>query len=137
VNWSWQDEPVPVAPRGVIGVGDAARGLLAAWARLSDGTGLLVTATAQALLLTGPAPQLPWADGVQYVAPRADTTGLWLPTAERPDLPLELLERALRRQHGAQPLLLLRSPALVLPLHRLLPARAEVVAQIRQRWEAA
>ncbi|WP_115563204.1 hypothetical protein [Xanthomonas arboricola] len=137
MNWSWQDEPLPVAPQGVIGVGEAARALLAAWARLPDGAGLLVTATAHALLLTGPAPQLPWANGVQYVAPRADAAGLWLPTAERPALPLELLERALRRQHGPQPLLLLRSPALVLPLHRLLPARAEVVAQIRQRWEAA
>ncbi|KUF29329.1 hypothetical protein [Xanthomonas phaseoli] len=137
MNWSWQDEPVPVAPQGVIGVGDAARALLAAWERVPDGAGLLVSATAHAVLLTGPATQLPWAIGVQYVAPRADAAGLWLPTAERPDLALELLERALRRQYGLQPLLLLRSPALVLPLHRLLPARPEVVAQIRQHWEAA
>ncbi|MCC4588593.1 hypothetical protein JWH11_08045 [Xanthomonas melonis] len=137
MSWSWQPEPAPPPPGGVIGVGATARALLDAWALLAAGEQLMVTASAQALLLTGPAALLPWADGVQYVAPRPEAGGLWLPTAERPDLPLDLLERALRREHGQQPLLMLRRPALLLPLQGLLPARAEVIAQIHQHWETA
>nr|WP_302664113.1 hypothetical protein [Lysobacter enzymogenes] len=67
--------------------------------------------------------------------PARARAGLWLPTTQRPQLPLDLLQRALARRHPQSPLLMLREPARLVPLHRALPASDELIAQIRARWQ--
>jgi len=133
MSWSWREEPAPPAPQGVVGIGAAARRLLAAFAA-TPREGLQATANATVLVLAGPAEKLPWADGVMYVAPRPEAPALWLPTTRRPGIALDLLERALTRRHPYPPLLMLPEPAQLVPLSRLLPLSADLTAQIRARW---
>jgi hypothetical protein len=125
----WIAEPEPPAPQGLVCLDAAARQLLA---RLAQPAGachdrLAVTAAPGALVLTGPAEHLPWLDGVQYIAPRAEAPALWLPTTRRPAQPLDLL------RFPSTPLLLLESGQ-VLPLSRTVPLSAGALAQIDARW---
>mgnify|MGYP002653940257 CR=1 FL=1 len=81
-------------------------------------------------------PYVGWITGLRRAdgPTRAEAPALWLSTLERPDLPLDLLQRALARRHPQAPLLLLREPARGVPLHRAVPASAALIAQIRARW---
>ncbi|QQP97996.1 hypothetical protein [Lysobacter enzymogenes] len=138
MNWEWGPEPEPPAPQGAAGVGcAAARALLAAIETLEPQRRgkLMLTANADVLVATGRADELPWCEGVLYIAPREAAPALWLPTTQRPQLPLDLLQRALERRHRPSPLLMLRDPAQLVPLHRALPAGDELIAQIRARWQ--
>lgn len=138
MNWEWGPEPEPPAPQGAAGVGRAAaRALLAAIEALEPQRRgkLMLTANADVLVATGRADELPWCEGVLYIAPRDAAPALWLPTTQRPHLPLDLLQRALERRHRPSPLLMLREPAQLVPLHRALPAGDELIAQIRARWQ--
>jgi len=138
MSWSWVDESDPPAPQGVVGTGDVARRLLAAVEQLVGAhEHLSATAHEDLLVLTGAPERLPWVDGVQYIAPRTDAAGLWLPTTQRPTVALDLLERAIQRRHPLSPLLLLREPAQLVPLTRLLPVNAALMRQIRERWHGA
>jgi hypothetical protein len=123
-------------PQGVIGLGEVARRLLAAIASRpqSDRQTLMATANDDLLVLTGATDALPWIDGAGFIAPRPEAQALWMPTAQRPDLPLDLLEQAIRRHHSQSPLLLLPAPARLVPLTRLLPLDEGLLTQIRSRW---
>ena len=66
--------------------------------------------------------------------PRHRTALTTQPTTARPDIALDLLERALRRRHAQTPLLLLREPAQIVPLHRLLPAADALLLRIEALW---
>jgi hypothetical protein len=136
MNWGWQDEPEPPIAQGVIGVGAVSRTLFAAIEARPQAArqALMAAANDDLLILTGPLEDLPWVDGAQYIAPRAEMPALWLPTAQRPTAPLDLLERAIRRQHSQSPLLLLPNPAQLLPLTRLLPVEADLLRQVLHRW---
>lgn len=138
---AWCDEPAPPAPLGMVAVADTARRLLAALAALpgrdTPGETLQVSASDGLLLVTGAETQLPWIDGACYIAPREDAPTLWLPTTQRPAMALDLLARAVERQHGASPALLLPAPARVVPLHRRLPLDAGLLRQIAARWQQA
>lgn len=136
MKWAWRNESDPPAPKGVAAVGAASRRLFDSLSRLdlSRRERLMLTAGDDTLVVTGADGALPWADGVIYIAPREEAPGLWLATAERPDVALDLLEQALSRRHGESPLLLLREPARVLPLHRLLPAGNDLLRHVRGRW---
>ena len=136
MSWGWQDEHDPPPPQGMAGVGPVARALLEALARTlgADGPKLQATAHDDALLVTGDAAALPWVDGALYLAPRPEAPALWLPTTQRPDVPLDLLERALARRYRVQPLALLPMPAQLVPLARLRPFDAWLVEQIGKRW---
>lgn len=138
MNLSWQSESEPPFAQGVVGVGAVARRLFAAIEqRLQPARqSLMATANDDLLIITGPTQELPWVDGAQYIAPRAEAQALWLPTAQRPTLPLDLLDRAIRRQHPQSPLLLLPAPAQLVPLTRLLPVNGGLLCQIRERWGA-
>lgn len=129
----WRDVAEPLAPCGVIGLGRVAQALLQV-VRNDPRPDCRAVAADGVLLVTGEASQLPWADGVQYVAPCREAGALWLPTTRQPVQPLDLLARALARQHGAQPLLLLEQPALLLSLSRLLPLDTRWLQHLRQRW---
>jgi len=134
MSFAWLPDPQPPAPQGVVGAGAVARRLLLAIEQAPSAAraGWLAAANDDVLVLTGA--ELPWADGVQYIAPRTHAPALWLPTAECPALPLDLLERALLRRCAQTPLLLLRTPAQVVPLARLLPVGAGLLRQIRTHW---
>lgn len=138
MSWQWGPEPQPPAPQGAAGIGrDASRALLAAVQALEPARrdALMLTANADVLVVAGRAEHLPWCEGVLYIAPRDAAPALWLPTTQRPQLPLDLLQRALERRHRPSPLLMLREPAQLMPLHRALPASDELIAQIRARWQ--
>ena len=139
MNWGWQDEAEPPSPQGVVGVGAVARALLETLAARPPAERARLSAAAhdRMLVLVGPAEQLPWVDGVQFVAPRAEAAALWLPTTRRPTVPLDLLAQAIARHHRASPLLMLPAPPQLVSLARLLPADDILIAQIRARWEAA
>lgn len=138
MNVGWQNEPEPPFAQGVVGFGAVARRLFAAIEERPQSAqqSLMATANDDLLILTGPTQELPWVDGAQYIATRAEAQALWLPTAQRPTLPLDLLDRAIRRQHPQSPLLLLPTPAQLVPLTRLLPVNDGLLRQIRERWGA-
>ncbi|QNH19083.1 hypothetical protein HEP74_04260 [Xanthomonas sp. SS] len=136
MTWSWHDDPAPPPPQGVVGIGQLARRLLERAARSETADALMATASDGLLVLTGPASALPWLDGVLYIAPRPEAPALWLPTAQRPGIALDLLAQAVARRHPDPPWLMLRAPAALVPLNRLLPLGATLAEQIRRRWAA-
>ncbi|KMM74479.1 hypothetical protein ACP93_16325 [Xanthomonas sp. NCPPB 1128] len=137
MTWAWQDDPAPPPPQGVVAAGrECAQRLLACIARSTQPDALMVAASTDLVVLTGPEACLPWVDGALYIAPRAEAPSLWLPTNQRPQIALDLLAKAVARLHPGSPWLLLRTPAVVVPLQRLLPASATVLEQVRRRWAA-
>ncbi len=136
----WIDDEAPPAPQGVIVLGDDARALLARLQRSLDGataSPLRATAHHDALVVLGAADALPWLDGVRYIAPRPDAPMLWLPTHQRPTLPLDLLGAAVLRRHARSPLLLWPAPAQLVPLDRARPVDATLLSRIAEHWSTA
>ena len=124
IGWRWLPVADAPAPRAAVGHGIAATRLLArlaAWPTARRAA-LAVTGTRDWLVVLGPGDDLPWVDGVRYAAPWADCPSLWLPTHAVPDLPPDLLCKALDARHHRAPVLLWPEPAAVLPLDRQLPA---------------
>lgn len=130
----WQLDPEPPPARGLVAAGASARALLAALRqRLEPPAPLQLCAAPELLVVLGAGSELPWVDGGVYVAPRPQAPGLWLPTTERPRLPLDLVERAALRRHPG-PLLLLPDPAMLLPLGSAQAWSADVHARLTARW---
>lgn len=136
IRWRWRNETEPPEPTAVIGIGSAARRLHGVLVALTPDkrAALKATANQDMLVVAGHTAQLPWANGVRYAAPRAEAPGVWLSTTERPDIALDLVERALRVRHAHSPLLLWREPPQVVPLHRLLPVSDALLARIEALW---
>lgn len=135
MSWRWRTETEVPAAMGVVGYGEVARALHAKVAAAGDATPpWQITAHQDLLVLTGQADTLPWVDGARYIAPRLEAPTLWLPTLERPDIALDLLAAAVARRHPQRPMLLWPHPAQLVPLHRLLPADAAVLARIAAHW---
>lgn len=136
MNWSWQAEAEPPPAQAVLASGAAARELhRLAMARLDQaGADWLLAAHADLLLLCGSSDTLPWCEGAIYAAPRPHCPSLWLPTAQRPEVALDLLQHAIQQRHGRRAYLLLPAPAQIVPLDRLQPASAELLAAIAARW---
>lgn len=135
--WQWRALPEARVPAAALAFGQAARRLLTRLARTEverrqDWT---VSAAADVLVVFAAAAQLPWAEGVRYAAPHPDARGLWLPTNEEPDAPVDLLMTALSRSTGRTPLLLWPDPSRVMPLDRQLAASDEVLQSIAERWQ--
>ena len=136
-DWRWQRRLEPASPRAVVAWGAAAPRLLA---RLLDlpaehQARLSATASGDVIVAAGEAADLPWTDGVAYAAPCADAPGLWLPTLWQPDVPCDLLAKALQQRHANQPLLLWNVPSALVPLHRLLPMSAAHLERIEAHWQ--
>ena len=132
--------PAPAEAAAAVAWGDAAARLHALLVRESARDAAAAShrwsasASRDVLMVLGEPATLPWVDGVAYAAPCADAPALWLPTLWEPDLPGDLVERALHRLHGRQPLLLWRQPLAVVPLDRLLPATPALLARIKEHW---
>jgi hypothetical protein len=95
----------PLVPAAAVAVGAAARRLgrrlLEEDSRLAELRGL---GSGDLLLVIGDADSLPWSDGIAYLGRDSEAPRLLLPTALRPDVPLDLFERALfRRSESASP----------------------------------
>ena len=137
MHWIWRSETDVPPAMGVVGCGDVARALFAkaeAIAAAQSTPQWQVSAHQDLLVLTGNTETLPWVDGARYIAPRAEAPSLWLPTLERPEIALDLLAAAIARKHPQRPMLLWPQPAQLVPLHRLLPADAAVLARIAAHW---
>lgn len=138
--WRWRPRAEPLPAQAAVAWGGAARAL---HARLRQAgpepqAGLSATAGRDLLVLVGTGSELPWVDGIAYAAPCEAAPGLWLPALFEPDLPADLIARALQRRHpGRQPLLLWPRPEAVLPLDRLLPLSAALLDRIAQQWGGA
>ena len=140
IDWRWRARGDAPEPRAAVAWGEsAAQRLHARIAQLPEDAqaALSLTATRDVLVAVGDASALPWVDGVAYASPCADAPALWLPTLAEPDVPVDLLARALVAQHGREPLLLWPQPAAVVPLDRQLPASPGLLARIAERWQGS
>jgi hypothetical protein len=97
VGVSWLPRNEPLAPCACIARGAAARALasaLLAWepARLA---GIKACAGDGVLVVLGEGPDLPWLDGITYLGRDDAAPHLLMPTSRRPEVPVDLLARAL------------------------------------------
>ena len=137
LEWRWRPRADPLPAQAAVAWGTAARALHARLQQIApeQQTELSAMAGRDLRVVTGNADAWPWVDGVAYAGPAGQAPGLWLPTVEEPDLPLDLIARRLQREHPKrQPLLLWPRPAFVLPLDRLLPLSAALLARIGTHW---
>lgn len=139
VSWGWRPVDAAVMPRAVVAHGLAARRLHARLSQLPSDRreALEVSAAPGWLVVLGTSDNLPWADGVRYAAPAAAAPSLWLPTHVEPEVPVDLLARALNKRHGRQPVLLWNSPAVAFPLDATRMASDTVLAMIASTWQAS
>ncbi|WP_457445802.1 bpX5 domain-containing protein [Roseateles sp. P5_E4] len=117
-GWRWRPVEQALAPRAAVARGAVAASLLERLSRqlASERESLQMVAAPGWLVVLGTADALPWVDGIRYAAPSPQAPSLWLPTHAEPDLAHDLVDRALRRHHGRQPLLLWPDPTVALPL---------------------
>lgn len=137
IGWRWVRRAEAPEPRGLVAWGEAAQRLLTRLKAMDDArlSGLQATASRDVLVVSAEqADMLPWVDGAAYAAPAAAAPGLWLPTLQQPDLPVDLLAKAMQARHGRQPLLLWPEPAAIVPLDRLLPLSPAHLARIEAHW---
>jgi hypothetical protein len=136
IGLAWRPVEVAPSPGAVVAHGEVARRLRARLAALPSARRELLEVTAAPgwLVVIGAGDELPWADGVRYAAPSTLAPGLWLPTHVEPDVPHDLLARALQRRHARQPMLLWPDPAVAWPLDRAQPASDTVLAAISAAW---
>ncbi len=124
----------PLEPLGVAGIGKVAIALARCALARDDGvhTSWRGVASGDAVLIFGESESLPWVDGAQYLGRDPAAPHLWMPTAHRPNVPADALERALLRHAGA-----LAPPlAIVLDPHRIISvAKASPIVRARlQAW---
>lgn len=134
VGWGPREPPLGIA--AVAGWGDCATELAsrAAARQFRDGA-VAVVASEDALVLIGSGEDLPWADGAVYLGRDPAAAGMLLPTILVPSVPVDLLERAVRKRFAVTgPIAVIpRGPTVeVLPLGE---ARGVGVADLA-RWVA-
>lgn len=136
LEWRWRLCADPPEPRAALAWGTASRRLLERLRQLAPAVQarLAITATADVLIVSGAAADLPWIEGIAYAAPSVAAAGLWLPTTLEPEVPAELLARTLHLRHRRTPLLLWPQPQAVIPLDRQHPATAAQLDLLLQRW---
>ena len=139
ISWQWQTDPSPPEPRAAVAWHAASRSLHARLEQLPETVQkrLYATASQDVLVVTGPVEDLPWAPGVAYAAASADAPTLWRPTLMRPDVPQDLLFRALHQLHARQPLLLWPDPEAVIPLDRMQVVTPQLLARVAEQWRAS
>lgn len=138
MKWHWRPEHDIPSPLGVIGHGRVSQSLFAKLRLIPESERISLAAAAHQdlLIVTGQHEFLPWVDGVLYIAPRTDAPGLWLPTTERPSVPLDLLLSAIRKKHAQNPILMCSAPSQLVPLNRLLPASDALLERIEAFWNS-
>ncbi|MES3025186.1 MAG: hypothetical protein V4857_26730 [Pseudomonadota bacterium] len=117
LQWSARAAGGP-PPGGLVAAGAVARRVLLALRGYTDEhlQSLSMVATRDLLVVLGANDALPWVDGVRYCAPDPLARGLWLPTHQAPQLPLDLVQANLVARGARIPMLLWNEPEQVLPL---------------------
>lgn len=136
-GWRWRVREAQEPPRAAVAWGrEVSRQLLQRLGRLpaTQQASLSATAGGELLVVTGEAAELPWVDGVAYAAPCAEAPQLWLPLLSEPELPADLIARALQQRFGRAPLLLWPAPLAVVPLDRQLPLGPALLARVAEQW---
>lgn len=124
----------PLSPLAVAAHGDAVRALARRLLESDDATlaGLRGVAGPSVLVVLGEEARLPWARGVTYLGRDPEAPSLLLPTAEAPDVPVWLYERAVLRAAGPQattPLAVIPHASILLPVSAARPmARARLLS---------
>lgn len=138
IAWQWRPRAAAPAPQAAVAWGEAAQRLHERLARLpaAQQERLSASASRDVLVAMGDAGSLPWIEGIAYAAPHADAPSLWLPTLLEPDIPCDLLARALQQHHRRQPLLLWPQPQALVPLDRQLSVSPALLARIREHWQS-
>jgi hypothetical protein len=82
------------------------------------------------LVLLGDAERLPWLPGVVYLGVDSRAPDLRLPTHSQPDIPVELLDAAVRARCPRFPAAVLPEQALLVPLDEARPLSRDALT----RW---
>lgn len=137
LSWSWQPRLQSAEPAAAVAWGDAALRLLSRLEQMPDEqqARLQATANREVLIVLGEACDLPWVQGIDYAGSCPEAPELWLPTRWQPNVPLDLLARALGERYTRIPLLLWHRPATCIPLDRQLPLSAEHLGRIQAHWK--
>jgi hypothetical protein len=134
--WSWLPRAEPLTASVVVGWGEAALRLSAALlARPDDALGKLQGVAGRDLVaVTGDAGDLPWADGVVYAGRDPQAHALRIPTHQRTDAPLALVERAILAAHPSvsPPILVLAQPTRLVSLAAARP----IDRRSLERWRS-
>jgi hypothetical protein len=115
---AWRVRATPLAPVAVVAFDDAARALARRLLTL-DGdhlARLTGSAAAAVLVLRGATEDLPWVDGCIYLGVDREAERLLLPTARRPDVPIDLFARAIAARFGEGALAVVDAPPRVVSL---------------------
>lgn len=132
VDWGPREPPLGIA--AVAAWGDRAKELASrAIARQFRDGALAAVASEGWLVLIGSGEDLPWADGAVYLGRDPAAAGMLVPTILAPSVPVDLLERAVRKRFAVTgPIAVIpRGPSVeVLPLGE---ARGVSVADLA-RW---
>ncbi|MCU1276807.1 MAG: hypothetical protein JWM53_353 [bacterium] len=100
VGWGPREPPLGIA--AVAAWGDRATELASrAVARQFRDGALAVVASDAVLVLIGSGEDLPWADGAVYLGRDPAAAGMLLPTILSPSVPVDVLERAVRKRFAA------------------------------------
>lgn len=128
IEISWRPREVPLVPRVAVARGDAARALARRLRALDDAALAALDGAAGdgVIAVAGAADALPWVDGVIYLGRDDAAPALLVPTALAPELPVALVERAIRAwlRGAATPIAIVHgdgAPTAVLPLGGLRP----------------
>ena len=109
LRWAVREPPLPAA--AVVGRGPARHALIQRLLAYDDAhlARLQGVASPELVAVAADTADLPWVDGLVYVGQDQDAPSLWLPTTLRPDVPLDLLQRAIlaRAPASAAPVVVL------------------------------
>ena len=127
----WQNRPDALPPCAMITFDAAALSLAEKLLsfedeKLNDFQGVGAT---QMILLTGNGESLPWTNGAIYLGRDAQMPSVLLPTTLKPNIPLELFERALNENFKTL------APFVALPEKIILYGKAKTISRsVLEKW---
>ena len=131
LNIDWQNRSDALLPCAMIVFDEAAAVLAKKLLLLEDEKlhALQGVGAKGMILLTGESQQLPWTNGAVYLGRDAQMPSVLMPTTLKPNIPLDLFERVLKKEFSDF------SPFAVLP-EKLIPfGRAKILSRdILEKW---
>lgn len=136
IGVSFVPRETPLAPVAAACVGTAARGLGERLSRMDEEalSRLEGVAGRDVLIVLGDAEHLPWAPEVVYLGWDPHAPRLLLPTALRPDVPADVLQRAILSRAPERPVAVLPSPRRIVPVATAVRVERSVLGEWLSRW---